>query len=516
MEPPQDLGSWSLGRLENEFREQYSVPGFYKSKTSQTTHLNHVVDFLFNLPVGRKVMIASPGGGHTLLLGEVTGGYELHIDWALPTQPEYDPYYHFKRVRWIGEFARADLVEAASLPWTDQATVWWVEDLPAIRDLEAAAGANPTNANSHSVPVAGETPEASTIAAEVPTEVPATLTPLTDRDEIKAAYTRLVDQLTTGVEPIRKGLGWRSGWSEFDVYWHPAEKLWCVLEPEFAGTRYWCCFGPNEPSGPEDLSISCEINFAYESMNRRIAGAFLKDAEGRVYVAHSGKVGGGHKGVGKSAFLQYHDAPFRAAVAWPDASRSEMLILGLLDSDALVTNVAAFVSEVASFKDAVRNGTAASRELPSLPGEDQDAALDEYFPESLLGTASFDRKTRTIEMRLAHGPVVHALRDAIEAEGLLAKKNHRIDLAAVRQSGELMTVFEVKTAVDWGSVYGAIGQLMYYGKTGLLAPERLVAVLPVGGPSDLASRLATLGIGLVRYRYEGSKPVFAGLDDALL
>lgn len=514
--PPQDLGEWSLGKLEARFRAGYPVPTFYKTKTSQTSHLNHVADFLFSLPVGRKVMIASPGGGHTLLFGEVVGGYEIHTDWGLPRPKEYDPYYHCKRVRWIGEFARGELVEAANLPWTDQSTVWWVEDAAAIRDLEAAAANNPVGS-------AADTAEAPPKVAEGtgtgPTELPAqeiaTFTPLMDKAEISEAYARFVGRLTDGVAPIRKGLGWRSGWSEFDVYWHPAEQVWCVLEPEFAETRYWCCFGPDDPTGPHDLSISCEINFAYEGVNRRIAGAFVKDDEGRVYVAHSGKVGGGHEGVGKEAFLKYVDSPVRAAVAWPDGQKTEMLILGMLDSSDFVRNVATFVSEVASFKEAVREGRTADRDLPPTPGEDYDSDLGDYFPESLLGVASFDQKTRKIEIRLAHGPVVHALRDAIEGAGFVAKKNNRIDLAAVTAAGEIVTVFEVKTSVDWGSVYGAIGQLMYYGKTGAHSPKRLVAVLPTGGPADLDSRLATIGLGVVRYQYDKGLPVFEGLELAL-
>jgi len=46
------------------------------------------------------------------------------------------------------------------------------------------------------------------------------------------------------------------GWSEFDVHWHAREQLWCVLELEFTGTRYWCCFGTDDPSETKDLSIT--------------------------------------------------------------------------------------------------------------------------------------------------------------------------------------------------------------------------------------------------------------------
>src|SRR2546426_6326116 len=41
-----------------------------------------------------------------------------------------------------------------------------------------------------------------------------------------------------------------------------------------------------------------------EGINRRCAGLFVRDDDdGAIYFTHSGKVGGGREGVGKSAFL---------------------------------------------------------------------------------------------------------------------------------------------------------------------------------------------------------------------
>jgi len=514
--PPVDLGGWTMGQLEARFREQYPTDdeaggkGAYRKRSSQSRGLGNVADFMFNLPKGRRVMIASPGGGSTILLGEVTGSYEFHPDWDITER--YDPYCHFKPVRWIGEFARSELVEAAGLPWSDQSTVWWVEDLGAIRDLESAAAAHPlSGAKSPSAVSGGSASQ----AADESSPPLARLHPLTDRQRIEEAFERFRQQLTDGISPVKKAVGWRGGWDEFDVYWRAGAGFWFLLESERTETRYWCCFGPEDPDAEGDLSITCEINFAFEGVNRRIAGAFLEDDDGRVFVAHSGKIGGGKEGVGKTAFLEYLDSPLLVEVEWPDEKLTKMLVLGMLDSPSLVSGIATFVSEAADFKAAVHEGTTGERELHDNTPEDVDSALGDYFPESLLGQTNAETKRRTIEMRLAHGPVVHALRDEIETAGLLAKKNNRIDLAAVTTSGQLVTIFEVKTATDWGSIYGAIGQLMYYGKSGAHTPKRLVAVLPEGGPADLGSRLGAIGIDVVRYRYVKGRPVFDGVDAAL-
>jgi hypothetical protein len=58
------------------------------------------------------------------------------------------------------------------------------------------------------------------------------------------------------------------------------------------------------------LEISVEINSAYQGRNDGIAGFFARDADsGIVYLCHSGRVGGGRKGVGKIAFLAWSNLP---------------------------------------------------------------------------------------------------------------------------------------------------------------------------------------------------------------
>jgi hypothetical protein len=57
-------------------------------------------------------------------------------------------------------------------------------------------------------------------------------------------------------------------------------------------------------SSDADLQISVEINTPYEGRNDQVAGFFARDNDtGSIYLLHSGRVGGGTKGVGKAAFL---------------------------------------------------------------------------------------------------------------------------------------------------------------------------------------------------------------------
>jgi hypothetical protein len=92
-----------------------------------------------------------------------------------------------------------------------------------------------------------------------------------------------------------------------------------------------------------------EINPPHEGEDRRVAGMFVKDDAGRTYIAHSGKVGGGRKGIGQRAFREFFKNH-----PWPEIeSRGgprTVLILGPLDAPEFITQLSEFVHAVADFK----------------------------------------------------------------------------------------------------------------------------------------------------------------------
>lgn len=100
------------------------------------------------------------------------------------------------------------------------------------------------------------------------------------------------------------------------------------------------------------LDITCEINSPIEGKNWLIAGAFARDDAGKRYYLHSGRVGGGRKGIGREAFLAEYTGTSEP-VMWPDGSQRPMIVLGALDDPGLVTQIAAFVHHVNKFKEAI-------------------------------------------------------------------------------------------------------------------------------------------------------------------
>ena len=78
------------------------------------------------------------------------------------------------------------------------------------------------------------------------------------------------------------------------TYWYWSSDL---NSKDAANPRRLNWFGLYKAEG--DLQISVEINTAYEGRNDRVAGFFARNNDtGLIYLLHSGRVGGGTKGVG--------------------------------------------------------------------------------------------------------------------------------------------------------------------------------------------------------------------------
>lgn len=249
-----------------------------------------------------------------------------------------------------------------------------------------------------------------------------------------------------------------------------------------------------------DLQISVEINTSYEGRNDRVAGFFARDNDtGTIYLLHSGRVGGGTKGVGKSAFLAWSDQRPTEVVDSSGGIREGVLVMPVEGATASRSAIR-YVDTIARFKQAVRSGEIETEEFQHKKKE-----LEDFYSE-----ARGKRKTRRsggIDYLSRHGDVVDALRswrtiDPLPEGGRIVK-NVFIDMG-VAIDRNLVEVFEVKTSTGRSDVYGAIGQLMVHGTT---ADCRRVLVLPNKEPiaSDLNDALQRLGIELVKFKLDGQK-----------
>jgi len=246
-----------------------------------------------------------------------------------------------------------------------------------------------------------------------------------------------------------------------------------------------------------DLQISVEINTAYEGRNDQVAGFFARDNDtGAIYLLHSGRVGGGTKGVGKAAFLAWSNQRTIDVVDSSGGVREGVLVMpieGIVASRSAVR----YVDTIASFKQAVRAGDMA---LPEFQRKKQE--LDDFFAES-RGRRKGQRSGE-IDYLSRHGEVVDALYTWRSSSGLPKNgrlvKNVLIDMG-VAVGHELVEVFEVKTSTTRSDVYAAIGQLMVHGTSDEC---RRVVVLPqkeIIAP-DLNEALQRLDIELREFKLD--------------
>jgi hypothetical protein len=98
------------------------------------------------------------------------------------------------------------------------------------------------------------------------------------------------------------------------------------------------------------LTITVEINPPHEGDDLRVAGLFARDSQNRIYVGHTGKVGGGRSGIGQNAFRG-----FLGDDRWHEIGRKTARILGPIDSSDFANQVAEFVHTVADFKKGAAN-----------------------------------------------------------------------------------------------------------------------------------------------------------------
>jgi hypothetical protein len=106
----------------------------------------------------------------------------------------------------------------------------------------------------------------------------------------------------------QRGIGFPGGNMSLPLFSKGEEQLWFATEwlrIEAKIPRFWNGFGLFDPDRTLQ-NIVVELNIASDSNNEQVAGFFAKDSvTGQVYLMHSGKVGGGRKGIGKSAFLTW-------------------------------------------------------------------------------------------------------------------------------------------------------------------------------------------------------------------
>ena len=282
-------------------------------------------------------------------------------------------------------------------------------------------------------------------------------------------------------------------------YWFWQEKF----QPDGKPGRYLNWFGIYEEDR-NSINIALEVNAYLEGKDRRVAGFFAKNVETeRVYLMHSGGIGGGREGQNKFAFLDWRGGSLEE-VRSSDGHKEKAIAVMALEGQRPLETAFAYVDEVHQYKQALRDGSY----VPSARKTEIDK-LKAFFSEG-SGRRTGRRKSTVIDYISRHGLVVDGLKDWREASPIPHKcnftKNVLIDLALSKGS-EILELYEVKTGSGRQDIYTAIGQLMVHDAKG--SSQKFI-VIPDDGrlPADLRKTLLRLEIKVLRYEFGKSGPVF--------
>jgi hypothetical protein len=347
------------------------------------------------------------------------------------------------------------------------------------------------------------------------------LTPIENKTENKKAIGLLKDKLSAGSTKFKNiVLGFQGGNLTCDIWWNQKHDFWYFLDPDrkileriksnspelkrarnskTRVPRTVLFLGLGNPNQSSNLSITVEINLPNEGLSMRIAGCLLSDSRKDIYIGHSGKIGGGRPGIGKTSFTNWYPSePF--TVDWSIDKTRQLLFVTKIKSKTFQSELKTFITRVHDFKkDAMRG-------LVDLG----PSASKSYSPE-FSGHRKPYRVESEIQAEVKHGLVVDELKKKLDSKGIRAWSDRR-DLYVEKNRGEQPIIFEIKTDVTSSDIVKAIGQLFYYPASFQMNKNtKRVLVMPNNIKALHIKEIQSLGIKIVKYKI-GTKVHFYGLE----
>lgn len=320
--------------------------------------------------------------------------------------------------------------------------------------------------------------------------------------EKKRAQARLERALKATLENKgERNIGFPGGNVNQTVYSLGDGALWAAfggVSEDSALPRFWNAFGVYRPNRPAQM-ITVEINIPTDSNSAMVAGFFAEDPDtGDIYLMHSGRVGGGRPGIGKSAFLVWSKAKL-VEVLDPGGDIRSGIMVGRIDDHDLAGRIWEFVKKVQSFKDKAAAG--------ELETPDFTRRINEFnrYSKELSGKKK-GKQGGEFEYVTYHGDIVQAIYDEISARAAPDEEvfNSKLIDLFVKKAGVVSEVYEVKTGVGRQVLYTAIGQLVTHAATvGDEVTKYLVAPADEAISEDLERALTALRIQIRRFQLIG-------------
>ncbi len=265
--------------------------------------------------------------------------------------------------------------------------------------------------------------------------------------------------------------------------------------------RFWNIFGIDNPEVKQNVNIVCEINMPVSGINFRTAGLWAKDLNGNTFLLHSGKIGGGTKGVGKGLF----EREFRGEKIEVEIQGRirEYALVAQLGSDKLGEQVASFTKEIYRIKTIARK---LNKRSPK--------GIKSFYSPEFFGKKEY-RLPEKITANCNHGLVVSELVNELSRRKIKAYNYFNfIDLYTHNNRQKIDRVFEIKTSLSRQVVYTAIGQL-FLNSYNIVGKPKRIFICPNTIEKVLVSDLAKMGITVITFDWRKRSVVFNNLDTCL-
>ena len=173
---------------------------------------------------------------------------------------------------------------------------------------------------------------------------------VTNRSETTRCQKLLEDTLSKGLNlEVCVKIG-RRGTSDIRPVKHN-RTVWFTSEKRDWKKKFWNVFGLN-PDKSKQNNIVVEINIPTDGIDLRIgAGMFAVDEKGSVFLLHSGRIGGGRKGINKTNFLAWY-SQYVALVEIKNSTKvvEGILIGNIFEKKDLIKGLTKFIKDVNRFK----------------------------------------------------------------------------------------------------------------------------------------------------------------------
>lgn len=321
---------------------------------------------------------------------------------------------------------------------------------------------------------------------------------LEDESAIKRCRRQFIKRFKPFIdEKIPVNLGHPGATVKAKVLWSERLGIWMVHE-KMSGNKYGHAFGAEKPTASH-IPITCEINFPAKGIDRRVGGALAMDGNGRIFVVHRGRIGGGKKGVGKALFDDHYRGVW--AIMKDGTTETTVAVIGVLNSPRFVRQVSQFVRKVEKMKNSFSSRTS-----------QLEISFDElHFREELIGASYADPLTDPSSM-CDHGLIVKDLYDTLSRRGFKAGNDLERDILVVNARREVSAVFEITTDASIPSIQSAAARLLL-ANAELAKQPRLILVVPNAIAETLLRKLKKLGIDVLAYEWKHDQAVFPALPD---